>query len=290
MNKTIAVGVPLFTLLIVTSFIPNSQAELWELIVDLDIEEKVIHSGQTVTISGIVVDHAYQPISDAKVLIRSGADTINTQTDSEGEFTAEFAEFKKISGTYIINAVVSADGKTGITSTEFKVLGESSPVLSLQEKLNTEEARKYISSSYEDFEHDPVGMMLFKYYQELFEKLIEETKKERIKLNEQMKLVEKRVIVDEIKQEEIDKSNPGFGLFDGSRYEQYMNSLNPEIRKTIDIQLDFTKNMFLEAQKVKNEILANGGTYEEAREAYLEKISISKETLEEFNKIEEKLE
>ena len=41
---------------------------------------------------------------------------------------------------------------------------------------------------------------------------------------------------------------------------------------------------------IKNEILANGGTYEEARKAYLEKISISKETLEEFNKIDSKSE
>ena len=290
MNKTITLGVPLFAIIILTSFAPNSEAELWELVVDLEVEKAAIHPGQPVKVSGLVVDHSYQPIQQADVLIRTGADAMKTQTDLQGEFTVEFADFKRVSGTYVINAVVSADGKTGMASTEFKILGESSPVISLQEKLKTNEARKYIASTIDDFEHDPIGMMLFKYYHGLLQELVEEKKKERIKVEEKMKLVEQRAIVDKIKQEDIGKTNPGFGLYEGFRYERYMNSLNPEIRSTIDVQLNFTKNMFLEAQKIKNEILANGGTYEEARKAYLEKISISKETLEEFNKIDEKSE
>ena len=290
MNKTIILGMPLLAILSLASFVPSSDAELWELVVDLEMENGVIHSGQTLKISGIVVDHAYQPISEAEVLIRTGADTMKTQTDSQGEFVVEFLEFIRVPGTYMINAVVSSDGKTGMVSTEFKILGESSPVLSLQEKLKTDEARKYIASNINDFEQDPIGMMLFKHYHGLLQELIEEKKKERIKASEQMKLVEQRIIADEIKQEDVEKSSIGFGWYEGIKYEQYINSLNPEIRSTIDHQINFTKNMLLEAQKIKNEILAKGGTYEEARNAYLEKISISKETLEEFNKIDEKAE
>ena len=54
-------------------------------------------------------------------------------------------------------------------------------------------------------------------------------------------------------------------------------------------QLNFTKNAFEEAQKVRDEIISNGGTYEEARQAYLELITIPKEVLEQFTlkKIEE---
>ena len=287
MSKAITLGVTLFSILILTSFVPHSEAELWELVVDLEMEKAIIHYGQTVKVSGIVVDHAYQPVSEAEVLIRTGADTMKTQTNPQGKFTVEFENFKRVSGTYVINAVISSDGKTGMASTEFKVLGESSPILSLQEKLKTNEARKYIASSLDDFEHDPIGMMLFKHYHGLLEELIEEKKKERIKLKEQMKLAEQRIITENIKQEDIENTSIGYGLYEGYKYEQYMNSLNPEIRKTIDFQLNFTKNMFLEAQEIKNKILASGGTYEEARKAYLEKISISKETLEEFNKIDE---
>ncbi len=53
-------------------------------------------------------------------------------------------------------------------------------------------------------------------------------------------------------------------------------------------QLEFTKNKFEEAQKIRDEILASGGTYEEARQAYLDMLSIPKEKLEQFN--QEKLE
>ena len=38
--------------------------------------------------------------------------------------------------------------------------------------------------------------------------------------------------------------------------------------------------MYYEAQEVKNEILGNGGTLEEAQKAYLEKISTSREMIE----------
>ena len=58
-----------------------------------------------------------------------------------------------------------------------------------------------------------------------------------------------------------------------------MNSFNPEIKDLVIRQLDFTNNIFEEDQKIRNEILANGGTYEEVRKAYLEKISISKKIL-----------
>ncbi|MGI9567845.1 MAG: hypothetical protein ACR2LL_12645 [Nitrosopumilus sp.] len=48
-------------------------------------------------------------------------------------------------------------------------------------------------------------------------------------------------------------------------------------------QLNFTKNTFEEAQKIRDEILASCGTDEEARQAYIEIISIPKEILEQFN-------
>jgi len=47
--------------------------------------------------------------------------------------------------------------------------------------------------------------------------------------------------------------------------------------------LSFTQNSFLDAQKIKAEILENGGTYEEARQAYLDRLTIPKEVLEKFN-------
>ncbi|MFB5621850.1 MAG: hypothetical protein ACE5Q7_02815, partial [Candidatus Nitrosomaritimum yanchengensis] len=44
--------------------------------------------------------------------------------------------------------------------------------------------------------------------------------------------------------------------------------------------MNFTKNLFFEAQLVREQVLNNGGTAEEAQNAYLEKISTSRETIE----------
>ena len=59
--------------------------------------------------------------------------------------------------------------------------------------------------------------------------------------------------------------------------------MNPEIQDIVKEQLNFTKNSFINAQNVRDEIIANGGTFEEARQAYLELISIPKDTIEQFN-------
>ena len=55
--------------------IPNSQAELWELQIDLSVQNGVVNSGETIIITGKVVDQAYKPIRGAEVLIRAGSDT-----------------------------------------------------------------------------------------------------------------------------------------------------------------------------------------------------------------------
>jgi hypothetical protein len=70
------------------------------------------------------------------------------------------------------------------------------------------------------------------------------------------------------------------GIFSGPQYENYVNSLDEEVRDTVVKHLNFTKNLVGDAQKLRNEILENGGTAEEAQLAYLEKISTSREMIE----------
>lgn len=280
-NKAAIVG--LFSLLMIFSFIPTSQAELWELVVELNVENGNINSGETVVISGKVVDHAYKPIRGAEVLIRTGSDTTRAFTDIDGTFKGEFKDFERIPGKYIVNVIASWYGMTGLTSTDFQVKGNVSSVSLLQEKLSTDQAIKYLSAKESDFEKDPIGQTLFKYYQGLHEELVLEKKDKMIPLAEQALLEEQRKIAEELKKQGIEEFEPGAGTYEGYRYDDYISGLNPEIRDLVVSQLDFTKNKFVEAQKIKDEILANGGTYEEARQAYLDMLSIPKETLEQFN-------
>ena len=283
--KTVLIG--LFSFLMLFSFIPTSEAELWELIIDLNVQKGAIHSGETVVITGKVVDHAYNPIRGAEVLIRAGADTTKTFTDPGGAFRGEFKDFDRIPGTYTVNVIASWYGMTGLTSTQFQVKGDVSQVSVLQEKLSTDQARKYLGSNERDFEKDPIGQTLFRYYHGLLDELILEQKESREPLAEQIHLEQQRMIAGNLRNQAIEEYNPGAGTYGGYQYEDYINSLNSEIRDLVVSQLNFTKNTFEEAQKLREEIIANGGTYEEARQTYLSMISIPKEVLEQFN--EEKL-
>ena len=126
--------------------------------------------------------------------------------------------------------------------------------------------------------------MLFKYYHGLLDELILE-QKEAVKPNvDQLFVEEQRKIAKELQNKAIEEANVGYGVYDGFQYENYIDNLNPEIKDTVINQLEFTKNLFEEAQKAKAVIMENGGTVEEARQVYLEMISVSRDTLDEFNK------
>jgi len=280
-SKPVIIG--LFSFLMLFSFIPSSQAELWEFVVELDMEKRVVYSGDTVVVTGRVVDHAYDPTRGVEVLIRTGADTTKAFTDTDGTFRGEFVDFQRVPGTYIVNVVASWYGMTGLSSTEFQVKGDTSPASILQQQLSTDQARKYLSANESDFEKNPIGQTLFKYYHGLHDQLVAE-KKEANKPNKELIFLEQqRRIAENLRNQAVEEYQPGFGTYSGYRYESYIAGLNPEIRDVVSKQLDFTQNNFLDAQKIKAEIIENGGTYEEARKAYLDRLTIPKEILEKFN-------
>ncbi len=273
----------LFSFLMLFSFISASEAELWDLIIDLNVQKGDIYSGETVVVTGKVVDHAYKPIIDAEIFIRTGSDTTIAFTDPYGVFRGEFEDFQRIPGTYAVNVIASWNGKTGLSSTQFQVNGDFSPVSALQEKLSTDEARKYLSANESNFEKDPIGQTLFKYYHGLLEELIMEQSEASQSTEDQIYLEQQRLIAENLRNQAIEEYDPGAGTYGGYQYDDYINSLNPEIRDLVVSQLNFTKNTFEDAQKLRDEILANGGTFKEARQVYLDRISFPKEVLEQFN-------
>ncbi|MBC8517162.1 MAG: carboxypeptidase regulatory-like domain-containing protein, partial [Nitrosopumilus sp.] len=280
-SKIIVTG--LFAFLMIFSFIPTSQAELWEFIVVASVENVAVYSGDTVVVTGRVVDHAYESYSGIEVLIRAGSDTTKTFTTHDGHFRGEFENFERIPGTYIVNVVASWYGMTGMTSTEFQVKGDATPVSALQQKLSTEEAINYLSANESDFEKNPIGQTLFKYYHGLLDELIEEQKAALEPNEEQMFIEEQRVIAEALRNQDIEEYDPGYGTYEGFKYENYIAGLNPEIKDLVIEQLNFTKNSFLDAQNLKEEMLANGSTYDEAMQAYFEILSFPKATIDQFN-------
>lgn len=269
-NKIIFLGIlSVFAIML----IPASDAVLWDLIIQTSVEYSSL-SG-TPIISGIVTDHASKPIKDVTVSIRTGDGTTITSTDEEGKFTIELTNIKRITGNYIVNIIATtADGKTGITSTEFQIIGEFTKSSIIEEKLSTPEALKYLSAAPNQFDKDPIGFILFNHYQKLLKEYFDI---ENQKIPEYQRYLEEQQQMMNSYEEQASTIN----RFSGT-YEEYLDVMEASIRNIVENQVNLTIKIFDEAKQIKNNILEKGGSEEDANLAYLEYIVISKESLENF--------
>ncbi len=275
-------------------FIPlalNSEAVLWDLQIQANVDNTPLISGDRPIVSGIVTDQASHPVHKATINIKSGSMSIVTTTSKSGEFLAELGKQPRMPGNHVVNILATApDGKTGITSIQFQVRGELSPTTVSQAKLSTPEAQKYLNSSPEDFELNPLGYILYNYYQKLYQEYLEDEKISEALAQEQAYIEKQKETENEMRLKAIEEFGPGMGIFSGPQYEDYVNSLDEAVRDTVVKHLNFTKNLVENAQELRNEILENGGTAEEAQLAYLENIATSRNLIENFDSYSDNIE
>jgi hypothetical protein len=271
----------LFSVLLLLPLASNSEATLWDLQIQANVDNSPLISGDRPIVSGVIIDHASKPVHKATVNIRSGSMSIFTTTSQSGEFMAELGTQARIPGNYIVNiSATTSDGKTGITSIQFQVRGDLSPTTVNQEKLSTPEAKKYLRASPEDFDRNPIGFILYNHYQKLYQEYLEDVKLSEKLSQEKSFIEEQKEIENKFRVKAIEEFKPGMGIFSGPQYENYVNSLDEAVRDTVIKHLNFTKNLVETAQELRNEILENGGTAEEAQLAYLEKITTTRDMLE----------
>ena len=277
-------GVIILGLIAVLILIPlalTSDAILWDLIIQVNVENAPLFSGDSPIISGNILDHASKPVKDVNVHIITGEKSIFTLTDEFGKFRVKLGSFNAIPGNYAVNVIANTeDGKTGMTSTEFQIKGELTPITISEEKLSTPEATKYLSTSPKDFEKNPIGLMLYNYYQKLFSQYLDEQIIYQELTDEQIYIEQQKIIVTNLREQAIIKYDPKSGTYSGYMYDRFVDSLDPTIKDTILSQLNYTTTTFAEANQLADEILVNGGTKEDARKAYLAKLTITRELME----------
>jgi hypothetical protein len=272
-----------FSVLLLFPLASNSEAALWDLQIQASVENTPINSGERPIVSGVIIDHAAKPVHKASVNIRSGTMSVFTTTSETGEFNAELGKHARIPGIYTVNIVATtSDGKTGIISIQFQVKGELEQTTVNKAKLSTPEAKKYLESTPEDFDKNPLGLVLYNYYQKLYQEYLEDEKIVEKLTQEQAYIEEQKKVAKELRLKDIEKYNPGYGIFSGPQYENYINSLDEEVRDTIVQHLNFTKNLYLEAHSLRSELLENGVTAEAAQLAFLDKVSTSRNVMENF--------
>ena len=270
----------MFVVVAAVSSIPLSESVLWDLIILAEVQNAPLVENESPIVIGKIVDHANKPVENATVQIRSGQNTVFTTSDEMGEFYYEFTGLELLPGEHVVNVIAtSLEDKMGVSSTNFQVKGELSVSSHTARLLETEEAKKYLNSNLEDFANDPIGTTLYNYYQDLQSKFLEQESMQKSIDSVEIELEETRAISDDLEQKIIEEKNPGAGTFSGLKRDVFIANLDPSIRELVSKQMNFTVNIFEDAQNAMNEVLENGGTYQEARLAYLEKATITREMM-----------
>lgn len=265
--------------------IQTSESTLWDLIILSNLEKNQISVDENPVIQGKVVNHAEKSVAHVQITIRVGSQTVFTESDDVGEFKYEFTDFHPSPGHYVVFISANApDGRVGYSSLNLDISGDVI-ISQTANIINSAEAQYYLNSDPAKFENDPIAIKLYQYYQSQYQKYQKEAETLK-KINEYQTFLNAQKSLAEIdKQKTIDEKNPGPGIFSGRNYDVYVDNLDPSIKDIVVNQLNHTKNMFQQARDAMNEVLNNGGTMDEARKAYFERVSISREQMESLTKI-----
>jgi len=141
------------------------------------------------------------------------------------------------------------------------------------------EALKYLHASPDDFENDPIGFTLYNYYQNLQAEFLDEINSQAELDKEQQLIAEQREQSIELTEQIIEEKNPSAGIYSGYKYDRFVDNLDLSVKDIIVNQLNYTVTVFGEAQAAFDEVISNGGSYQEARLAYYEKASISRQVM-----------
>lgn len=262
------------------SNIPTAEPVLWDLLITVNLEKDPLEVHEKPVVIGTIVDHAGKPVTEAEVKIRFEKESVITSTDAKGDFRYEFEEWQGNPGRYIVNVMAtSSNDKIGLASTTFLIRGPIS--ISSQSSYNLElnNLSRFENINPDELEGDPIELILYNYYQDLKSKYLDEVAKQKELEEYQAFLEQQRAIEYDLQQKIIEEKNPGAGTYSGPMYDQYVSNLDLTVKDIIVNQLNYTIIMFTEAQLAMEEVLKNGGTLEEARQAYYEKASIPRDLM-----------
>ena len=266
--------------LVVLSGVPLAESTLWDLLITAQVENAPLPEGQNPIISGLIVDHAGKPVANATVQMRNGQGTVQVMSNDTGGFSHELAGLRLLPGEHVVNIRATQGDRIGLGSATFRVTGEITAYAHTQRLLETDEAKKYLGLDPAGLGDNPTGKALYWHYQDLYAKLLEEKAVQRSIDEANASLAEMRNQTDVQTQKIIDEKNPGAGTFSGRGYDVFINKVDPKIKDTIKRQINHTINVFEGARNAMDDVLAQGGTYEDARKVYLEKLAVSREMME----------
>ena len=265
------------------SSIPDSEAKLWDYVVDVKFLENPISQGKNPIVIGTVVDHAYRPVSHADVKVTFAGESYMLKTDSTGEFGKQLDAKQLKPRTYSVQIFVTTDdGKKSMARATLQIDGHTEKSAKYERQIESMEMANDPSKLRKN-SNDPISEILFQHYLDLQEKSAHAQYEEKLLDIPQQKIREARQLSYEslvMTLEERPLLTRDFT--DSTKLGKFLQNLDDEKRELFELQLNSTKIRFNEGQLLMKEILLQGGSYADARNAYLEYISITQEEMNAF--------
>ena len=268
-----------------SSTIPDSEAKLWDFIVDVEFLKSPINEGKNPILIGTVVDHAYRPLSNIDVKLTVAGESHMLKTDGNGEFGKQIDVTELEPRTYsILVFATDDDGKKGMTRTTLEVSGHTEKSAKYDRQLESMELANDLSKLRPN-SNDPISVILYQHYLKLQENAAKAKYEEKLLDLPQQKIRDARQMTNEkLMQSLEDRPLITRDFDDSTKLGKFLQNLNDEKRELFELQLNSTKIRFNEGQLLMKEILSQGGSYDDARNAYLDYISITQEEMNAFTK------
>ena len=267
----------------ISSTIPDSEAKLWDFIVDVEFLKSPINEGKNPILIGTVVDHAYRPLSNIDVKLTVAGESHMLKTDGNGEFGKQIDVTELEPRTYsILVFATDDDGKKGMTRTTLEVSGHTEKSAKYDRQLESMELANDLSKLRPN-SNDPISVILYQHYLKLQENAAKAKYEEKLLELPQQKIRDARQMTyEKLMQSLEDRPLITRDFDDSTKLGKFLQNLDDEKRTLFELQLNSTKLRFVEAQNIMQEILKNGGTASDARAAYLDYLSITQEEMNSF--------
>ena len=264
----------------VSSSIPDSEAKLWDFVVDVEFLKSQNNEGKNPILIGTVVDHAYRPLSDIDVKLTFAGDSYILKTDENGEFGKQIDASQLKPRTYSIHVLATNDdGKKGMTRTTLEIQGHTEKSAKYERQLEFMEMANDLSKLRQN-SNDPISVILYQHYLKLQEKIDQAKYEEKLLDIPQQNIREIREIIEEKLIQELEEQQLPTRQIDNSpKLMNFLENLDDDNRTLFELQLNSTKIRFNDAQNVMQDLLKNGTSYDNARQVYLDYLSISQEEM-----------
>ncbi|MGQ0638991.1 MAG: carboxypeptidase-like regulatory domain-containing protein [Nitrososphaerota archaeon] len=257
-------------LLLITS---NALAiPMGSLVISVRSEKSSIGVEERPIIEGTVTDQASKPVSNVLVNISTAAGTGGTKTDVGGKFRYEFSNSFQ-PGQYIVNVKAQKDGYgVGLKSTTFFVKGIPSTQTQNQLQLKTVSGDK--------IKNDPIASKILKNIEITQKRQAEQGKKlKQIEENKKF-LDQQRALADKELQNDLGSWFTSLDPFaPRNAYASFVSQINQTFQGLFWEQFNFTEQKTNDGLAAMFQVLNNGGSEQEARKAFIQNASTSRNEL-----------